>query len=296
MAASSIIPKNAAARKVALVMGVANQRSIAWAVCQSFLAQDYDCLVTFQTKKHQEKSQTLLLSTKELDNTNSGSAQILGSFACNVTTDIPVLFNDYIPETLGQNRKIDAIVHSIAYADFEGQADKLSQASLQAFLQAQHVSAYSFLETAQCAIGSGAGSDNNSSVLAAHSSLTALTYLGAVRAVPNYHVMGPAKASLEAIVRGLAAELGPTDNSIRVNAVSAGPLKTAAARGIPDFGVLANHCNEHAPTGNPTVQQVADTVTWVAGASSSSGGGGVTGQTIYVDGGYSSVVPVSTTK
>lgn len=179
------------------------------------------------------------------------------------------------------DRKIDAIVHSIAFADFAGHADKLSQASKQAFLQSQHISAYSFLETVQCAIA-------NNRLIPYNASLTALSYLGAVRAVPNYHLMGLAKASLEAVMRGLASELGPLPHHVRVNAVSAGPVHTAAARGISDFRTLFQHCHEHSPTGNPTVHEIAETVTWVADAAAA----GITGQTIYVDGGYSNIVPV----
>jgi enoyl-[acyl-carrier protein] reductase I len=111
--------------------------------------------------------------------------------------------------------------------------------------------------------------------------------------------MGPAKASLEAIVRGLAAELGTNSNSnshdsgtIRVNCVSAGPVQTAAARGIPGFSKLADSANQSAPTGNPNVQQVANVVQWVADSAAT----GVTGQTIYVDGGYSTTVSVPTSE
>jgi enoyl-[acyl-carrier protein] reductase I len=294
--------------KVALIMGVANKRSIAWACVESFLRkQNYDCILTFQSERFRSKVDTLVDAANQ-QHANNSNNRIIASLPCNVETDLPNLFQDMLPEHL-EDRKIDAIVHSIAFANFEGHADRLSQASWQAFAQAQHVSAYSFLETARCAVESNLlhteDTDTSSSNTRFMSSLTALSYIGATRSVPNYHIMGPAKASLEAIVRGLAAELGPpmptishdinssnisnTHSRLRVNCVSAGPIQTAAARGIPGFRDLAQHADLAAPTGNPTVDQVADVVTWVADSSASAG---VTGQTIHVDGGYSTIVPV----
>jgi enoyl-[acyl-carrier-protein] reductase (NADH) len=269
-------------------------------------------------------------SNKNSNSNSNINSSILASLPCNVQTDLPSLFHDVLPDYLEHgDRKIDAIVHSLAYANFEGHADKLSQASWEAFAQAQHISAYSFLETARCATESNlllhsspntlnvntddTDNSNNtsddassSSVLSPlssvspSSSLTALSYIGAVRSVPGYHIMGPAKASLEAIVRGLAAELGTNTNShdsgtkntagtIRVNCVSAGPVQTAAARGIPGFSTLAGAADRAAPTGNPDVSQVANVVQWVADSAAT----GVTGQTIYVDGGYSTTMNVS---
>ena len=142
---------------------------------------------------------------------------------------------------------------------------------------AQQISAFSLLETAK--FGQSVLNSTNSSI-------TALTYLGSSRALPNYYLMGPAKASLEACVRGLAAELG--SQSIRVNAVSAGPLRTLSSRGIPQFTDLYQHVQEKAPLRrNVTGQEVADTISFLA-----IGGTGITGQVIYVDAGYSSVIPV----
>eukprot|EP00566_Odontella_aurita_P026613 CAMPEP_0113528886 /NCGR_PEP_ID=MMETSP0015_2-20120614/2088_1 /TAXON_ID=2838 /ORGANISM="Odontella" /LENGTH=180 /DNA_ID=CAMNT_0000427457 /DNA_START=334 /DNA_END=876 /DNA_ORIENTATION=+ /assembly_acc=CAM_ASM_000160 len=120
----------------------------------------------------------------------------------------------------------------------------------------------------------------------AYSSIVALSYLGASRAVPNYNVMGPSKASLEAIVRGLALELGPDPHCVRVNAVSAGPINTMAARGIRGFTDMRNDAAERSMLQrNIEAQEVAEVVSFLAGEQSS----GVTGQTIFVDGGYSSI-------
>jgi enoyl-[acyl-carrier protein] reductase I len=326
----AIIPTK---KKVALIMGVANHRSIAWACVESFLrTNNYDCILTFQSERLRGKVEKMVQTANAAqhnnnndnsnDNNSNTGTSILASLPCNVQTDLPTLFHDVLPRYLEQgDRKIDAIVHSLAYANFEGHADKLSQASWAAFSEAQHISAYSFLETARCATESNlllhsnphtvstlhsAGDDTSdnsdtNSVMSpsssSSSSLTALSYIGANRSVPGYHIMGPAKASLEAIVRGLAAELGTNTNtatdgnsggSIRVNCVSAGPVQTAAARGIPGFSKLASMTDKTAPTGNPAVEQVANVVQWVADSAAI----GITGQTIYVDGGFSTTVSV----
>lgn len=323
-------------RKIALVMGVANSRSIAWACVESFLEKDYDCIVTYrndggdgaklgqkinklveklnQSTKHEivdeETHSNDDRSSLETPRTlNSSGSRVLGCLPCSVDRDIPSLFIEKIPSLLRTdttgfvNRRVDAIVHSIAYADMKGPSDDntdvdeslerdkrlfLSDATWKSYQESQRISAYSFLETAHYAL--------ESDILSSLPSLTALTYIGSIRAVPNYHLMGPAKASLESIVRGLALDLGKIcgsddmsrfSRSIRVNAVSAGPLKTAAARGIPGFTNLYHHAAKHSPLKrNVTTKEVAEAVTWIASPRAS----GITGQTLYVDGGYSSVI------
>jgi enoyl-[acyl-carrier protein] reductase I len=241
-------------------MGVANKRSIAWATVQSFLKDNFDCIITYQSERYQSTVEKLA----------QGNDQIIGALPVNVQTKLPELFRSQLPDLL-QNRRINAIVHSIACGNLQG---SFLQASWEDFAQAQHISAYSLLETARCAI------DNADNILATNEgspSLTTLSYLGAVRAVPNYHIMGPAKASLEAIVRGLAAE----QDFLRVNAVSAGPIQTVSARSIPGFSTLYQQTNRK----QVTAKQVGDTVHFL-----STKGTGINGQTIYVDGGYSTSV------
>ena len=171
-----------------------------------------------------------------------------------------------------RTRSLSAIVHSIAYAPKHA---SLLETTRDSFQVAHDISAYSFLETAREALP----------LLQPESSLTTLSYLGAVRAVPNYQIMGAAKASLESLVRGLALELGSPPYHIRVNSVSAGPLNTLSARGITGISELRNHVEQHAPLKcNITAKQVADTIVFLA-----TKGTGITGQTIYVDGGYSIV-------
>lgn len=258
-----------ATRKLAVVMGVANQRSIASAAVTSLTENGFDCILTTQSDRFRTFTDSLMADNKS----------ILSTISCNVEKEgLPKLFSEKIPEELHRHgidkRTIDTVVHSIAFADFENTT--LGNASLEAFLRAQHISAYSFLEMARC---------SQPLLTPGNSSLTTLSYLGAVRAVPNYHIMGPAKASLEALVRGLAVEYGPL--GVRVNAVSAGPIKTLAARGIPDFNTMSQQAAQGSPLQRSvTTREVADTVSFLA-----TSGTGITGQTIYVDGGFSAVVP-----
>lgn len=247
-------------KKTALIMGVANRRSIAWACVRSFLEKDYNIVFTYQNERFEKAVKDLMDSTS--------FSHCLHALPCQVETDIPLLFQERLPELLGGDDEVclDAIVHSIAYAP-NMKDNSLLDTSRNDFLLAHAISSYSFLEVAR------------------HSntrSLTALSYLGAVRAVPHYTIMGPAKASLESLVRGLALELG-TKNT-RVNAVSAGPLSTLAARGIRGISCMREDVERRAPLKrNITAEEVADTVVFLSQAT------GITGQTIYVDGGYSIV-------
>lgn len=317
-------------RRLAVILGVANHRSIAWACVQSFLQANYDCIVTYQSERFRGTLEKLAASTQTSKNDSEDQqeqGQILACLPVNVETDLPQLFDHHLPSILHDNpsssskpqRQINSIVHSIAYADFELDQTRICEpsegrpappiafhrASAHAFAQAHIVSSYSLLETARCAVM------NKHGILAESASLTALTYLGAIRAVPNYHIMGPAKASLEAVVRGLALDLGkyeriPVEDtetpsplsaegavtsfgSLRVNAVSAAPLQTLAARGIPHFSDLYQKASQHNCLQRPiTAHEVANTVRFLASEEAS----GITGQVIYVDGGYSNTVVV----
>lgn len=279
-------------KKVALIMGVANQRSIAWACVESFLRKDFDCIITYydpsaaDAGKYASKIEKLASAAAAIGSISSNGdakARILGCIPCNVETDLPVLFRQRLPSLLlvrRDERKIDAVVHSIAYASEMNRP--LLQTSRSAYLHAQHVSAYSFLETArECVDGNLLAEEG--------AALTTLTYLGAIRAVPHYGSMGPAKAALESLVRGLAFELG--SQHWRVNAVSAGPVPTVSARSIPHFRSMQQHAAETAPLRrNVTTEEVAETVTWISTPAAS----GITGQIIYVDAGYSSIVTTGT--
>lgn len=244
-------------------MGVANNRSIAWSCVQSFLNQDWDVVLTYQDVKMASKMEKLI---GQLPNNN-----LLVARPCNVKTDLPDFFAQQLPDIL-KDRPLNSIVHSLANAP--NLHTPLLQTKLEDYLESHHISAYSLLEVAR---------ESQSLLSETESSITALSYLGAVRAISNYHVMGPAKASLEAIVRGLALEMGSLGT--RVNAVSAGPLPTLAAKGgITNFSQMRDDVVNRAPLGNITPEQVASTVSFLACE-----GTGITGQTIYVDGGYSIV-------
>jgi enoyl-[acyl-carrier protein] reductase I len=282
--------------KIALVMGVANHRSIAWACVESFHQQGYQVIITYQGEKHRPLIDKLIAP---LQSNKEGS--LIAALPCNVESDIPQLFQEQIPNLLSKDAAstqspapvlLDTIVHSVAYAPFDTTDNPkllLSEASLQDFQVAQHISTYSLLETAKYA----KSVMNSSLTSTGTASITALTYLGSIRAVSNYYLMGPAKAALEATVRGLALELGHFSSHanlhcIRVNAVSAGPLRTVSSRGIPNFAELWQHAQESAPLRrNVTAQEVANTVRFLASQDAS----GITGQVVYVDAGYSSVVP-----
>ncbi|KAL7563966.1 hypothetical protein ACA910_017579 [Epithemia clementina (nom. ined.)] len=315
-------------QKVALVMGVANQRSIAWACVQSFLEENYHVIITHQDR-FQDKVHSLVTSAKAAtaaaltnNHQHKSSGRILGNLTCDVQTDLPQLFSERIPQLLWESEQeddklssstadsnqlsLDSIVHCIAYGDVQM---SLREVTWDVYSQAQHISAFSFLETAQCAM-----SKLPSEILLASQpqgiSLTALSYLGAVRALYPYHVMGPAKAALEALVRQMALEFGPNhpnttttnknknntnDSSynaslpfLRVNVVSAGPIATLSARGgIANFGALQQMVSQTSPLGRPVqAEEVAQTIVWIAQSPA------ITGQTIYVDGGFSSIVPI----
>jgi enoyl-[acyl-carrier protein] reductase I len=258
--------------KTALIMGVANRRSIAWACVRSFLEHDYNVIFTYQNERFKKTAENLIESCARASchptTTTTTTTQRIRALPCNVESEIPLLFQQGLPELLSNdNVSLDAIVHSIAYAPNMKESSLLTT-SREDFCMAHDVSAYSFLEVAQY---------SNTQ------SLTALSYLGAVRAVPHYSVMGPCKASLESLVRGLALELG--SRGTRVNAVSSGPLSTISGRGITGLSEIQADVELRAPLKrNITADEVADTVRFIATQAT-----GITGQTIYVDGGYSIV-------
>ena len=310
-------------------MGVANQRSIAWGCVESFLKKEYDCIITYhvpspssssndghdeqiQREKYKSKIETLakpymqpqLQDEEKRNDIDESPPRILACLPCCVQTGIPKLCRTDLPNLLwlpqhptannsneGPRRTIDAVVHSIAYAS---EMDRpLLHASSTAYLQAQHISAYSLIEIARECL-------HNRLLSQPDAAITTLSYLGAIRTVPNYSTMSPAKAALECIVRTLAYEVGHptrfprnTYTHVRVNAVSAGPVKTTSARGISNFTTLQQQVVDHAPLGrNVTVEEVAETVTWLSSTTPQGGGAGITGQTIYVDAGFSSIVPL----
>jgi len=243
--------------KTALILGVANRWSLAYAIAQAFQREGARLLLTYQGERLQKTVEEL-----------GASLTAARVFECDVARDEDLV---KLTETLASEERLDAVVHSIAFANQADLAQPFVETSRDGYLLAQNISAYSMVAVARAA----------SSKMTSGGSMTTLTYLGSTRVVQNYNVMGVAKAALEASVRYLAADLGP--RNIRVNAISAGPVKTAAARGIKDFSKVLEAVAAHAPMRrNVTPGEVADLAVFLA----SDLGRGVTGDVHFVDAGY----------
>lgn len=246
------------ANKTAIVLGVANRWSLAYAIAQAFVREGARVLLTYQGERQK-------LTVEELG-AELGAARAV---ACDVTLDEHVA--KLAAALRDDGERLDVVVHSIAFANREDLARPFVETSRAGFLLAQEVSSYSLVAVAR----------ELAPLMTAGGSIMTLTYLGSVRVVPNYNVMGVAKASLEAAVRYLAADLGP--RNIRVNAISAGPVKTASARGIKDFSKVLDEVAARAPLArNTDPGEVADTAVFLACPL----GRGVTGNVLYVDAGF----------
>ena len=244
--------------KKGLIIGVANKHSIAWAIAQSASSQGAQLFFNYQNDRLKE-------NVEELVGTLPGSK----AFPCDAADDgqIETLMADVGKEA----GALDFLVHSIAYAPREELTGQFVNTTRKGFATALDISAYSLVGVTRAAIP----------LMTQGGSVVTLTYLGAERVVPHYNVMGVAKAALEATVRYLAHDLGP--RNIRVNAISAGPIKTLAARGVSGISKMVDHHKEFAPLRRATEQgEVGDTALFLV----SSLGRGITGEVIYVDGGY----------
>jgi enoyl-[acyl-carrier protein] reductase I len=249
--------------KRALIVGVATDRSIAWGIARAMHAHGAELAFSYAGDKFRERVVPLAESigsklTMQLDVTDD--AQIDAAFAL-------------IKREWGS---LDILVHAVAFAPREAlEGSFTAQTSREAFRIAHDVSSYSFTALARAAAPLMAGRAG---------ALLTLSYLGAARSIPGYNVMGLAKASLEASVRFLAADLGPSN--IRVNAISAGPIKTLAAAGIGGLRKMMAHVAEVAPLRrNVTTEDVGNAATFLC----SSMAAGVTGEVLYVDNGFSTV-------
>jgi enoyl-[acyl-carrier protein] reductase I len=241
-----------------LVMGVANDRSIAWAIAQSLAAQGAKLAFTYENERVEER-------VRKLADTIPGSILL----PCNVTVDAEI---ETLASTLKENFGVlHGFVHSIAFAKGEELDGLFVDTSRDGFALAHDISAYSLVAVAQKVYP----------LMAEGGSIMTMTYLGAERAMKNYNVMGVAKAALEASVRYLAADLGQFN--IRVNGISAGPIRTLAAKGIKDFNSILRQVEEKAPLRRTTeTAEVGDTAMFLMSNLSR----GITGEVIYVDGGY----------
>ena len=249
--------------KRALIVGVANERSIAWGIAQAMKAHGAELAFTYVNDKLKERVEPLATSIGSqllmpLDVTDD--AQIDAAFA-------------QLKSTWGH---LDVLVHAVAFAPREAITGSFTRnTTREAFRIAHDVSSYSLTALARGAAPLMAGRNG---------AIITLSYLGAVRSLPSYNVMGLAKASLEASVRFLALDLGP--QGIRVNGISAGPIKTLAAAGIGGMRKMLSHVAEVAPLRrNVTTEDVGNTATFLC----SDMAAGITGEIVYVDCGYSSV-------
>jgi enoyl-[acyl-carrier protein] reductase I len=247
--------------KTALILGVANRWSIAFSIAQAFVREGAKIILTYQGERQK-------LTVEELG-ADLGASQVL---PCDVTQDSDL---DALAATLKEEKTVlNTVVHSIAFANREDLSRPFVETSRDGFTLAQNVSAYSLVAVARVVAPLMAPKEEGGG------SIMTLTYLGAVRVVQNYNVMGVAKAALEASVRYLANDLGPSN--IRVNAISAGAIKTASARGVKGFSKMLEIASIAPLRRNTDPAEVADTAVFLA----SDLARGVTANVLYVDAGF----------
>src|SRR5712672_1118323 len=247
------------AGKLGIVFGVANKRSIAWAIAQAWHKAGARLAFTYQGERLKE-------NVEELAGTFGAETLIL---PCDVTRDEDIAS---VFKTVGEKfGRLHLLLHSVAYAPREALEGEFVNTSREAFRVAHDVSAYSLVALARGA----------APLMQGGGSILAMTYYGSEKVVPHYNVMGVAKASLEASTRYLAYDLGP--KKVRVNCISAGPVNTLAARGISGFMSMLKHYQERAPLKRSCdPADLGQTGVFLA----SDGAAAITGQVIYVDGGY----------
>jgi enoyl-[acyl-carrier protein] reductase I len=248
------------AGKVGLVIGVANKRSIAWAIARGADEAGAKLVVTHQNDRLAENVQDLATQLTEPT-----------LLPCDVTNDEQV--DQLFAAIESTHGRLDFLVHAVAFADRADLERPFVETSREGFLKALDISAYSLVALARRAaplMARGGGG-----------SIVTLSYLGAERVFPNYNVMGVAKAALECSVRYLASDLGPSN--VRVNAVSAGPIKTLAASGISGFSGILQAYRDRSPLRRTVdTAEVADAALFLLGPT----GRAITGEVLLVDGGY----------
>ena len=247
--------------KKILIMGIRNKWSIAYGIAKSAYENGAKLIFTFADENNKDKVEDLV---KEFE----GSKVYLLSDASQ-----DELVKDTFTKIKEENGKVDGIVHAIAHANTEDLHNDFIYTSKEGYLHAVDVSSYSFVLVARIA--------KELDMLNENASLITLTYHGSTKVLPGYNVMGVAKAALEASVRYLAENLGK--ENMRVNAISAGPIKTLSAKGIKDFSSILTVIEEKAPLHkNVTIEQVGNVATFLLSNMSQA----VTGQVIYADNGY----------
>ncbi|RKJ26036.1 SDR family oxidoreductase [Butyricicoccus sp. 1XD8-22] len=244
-----------------VVMGVANERSIAWGIAKKLLEVGANVIFTYRKERSKGKIEKVLNDYRDYNNT--------AVVECDVNSDesIAAAFQQ-IGEQFGV---VHGIVHSVAFANAEDLHNRFVETSRDGYAFAQDTSAYSLIAVAKAALP----------YMTEGGSIVTMSYLGAERVLDGYNVMGVAKAALEASTRYLAADLGA--KGIRVNAISAGAIRTLAAKGVPSFNTILHQIEEKSPLKRNITQEEVANMTMVMLSNLSSG---VTGETIYVDSGY----------
>jgi enoyl-[acyl-carrier protein] reductase I len=245
-------------QKTAVIFGLANKRSIAWAIAQKLNEAGWRLAITYQNERLEQEAKDLITDLPGAD-----------GFMCDVTSDAEIA--KLFEQLKSRYGALDGLVHSVAFAPAEDMKGEFLNTTREGFRIAHDVSVYSLIAVARAA----------APLMTNGGSIVTLTYYGAEKVVPKYNVMGVAKAALEATVRYLANDLGP--KGIRVNAISAGPIKTLAARGVSQLGEMLKSHAERAPLKrNVDPAEVGSTAAFLL----SPAGSGITGETLYVDCGY----------
>ncbi len=245
--------------RLAVILGVANKWSIAYAIANSFAREGAELALGYLSDREK----------KQVEEFSKGW-NVVSMFPCDVSKDEDLASLTDTVKAL--DRPVHSVIHCLAFAKHEELGNPFVQTSRDGFLLAQNISAFSLVGVAR----------SLAPLMTEGGSITTLTYIGSTRVVPNYNVMGVAKASLEACTRYLASELGPS--KIRVNAISAGPIKTVSARGVKDFSSILEVVQQRAPLRrNTDPNEVGDAAVFLA----SDLARGVTGNTLFVDSGMS---------
>ena len=253
------------AGKKGLIMGLANDRSIAWGIAQALNAHGAQIAISYQNEALEKRVKPL---AEQLEN-----ALLI---KCDVSDSASV---EACFKELGEKwGKIDFLVHAIAFSDKDQLRGRTIDTTLDNFTNTMHISCYSFLEACRCA----------SPIMNEGGSIVTLTYLGSERVLPNYNIMGVAKAALEASVRYAAVDMGK--QKVRVNAISSGPIKTLAASGIGDFRTILRWNELNAPLQRNVMQtEVGNTALSLL----SDLGSAVTGEVLHVDCGYNTIAMIN---
>lgn len=247
------------AGKVGVVFGVANKRSIAWAIAKAWKEAGAKLIFNYQGERLKENVEELVAEF--------GADTAL--YPCDVSKDEEIAW--FFEKVRSHTDRLDLLLHSVAFAPKEALEGEFVDTSRGAFSTALDISAYSLVALSRAA----------APMMSNGGSIVAMSYLGSVKVVPHYNVMGVAKAALESSTRYLAYDLGP--KKIRVNCISAGPVQTLAARGISGFTTMIKVYEEHAPMKRSCeLEELGATGVFLA----SDGAASITGQVLYVDGGY----------